>query len=164
MAESKIYSGRISSTKSARITAYIQRLAHAVFVESQKNVPVSSGYLKQSGKSFVNQNRIVIEYTAPYAKDVEEGRDGLSGGYVTPSDRGRAVFGRLQKREYRGGARPVPVGVKYNEGAPDVAWRTLDLSQPTEGHYFIEKAFKKIFGDGRRSNLGAGKLPKQMQK
>ena len=81
MAEFRAFSKQLDKGVNAKITQTIFRLAAAVFDESQKNVPVSSGYLKDSGKFRVQGNSVVIEYKAPYASEIEEGRPGLSGGY-----------------------------------------------------------------------------------
>ena len=160
MAEVRAYSKKLDSRRNDKVQQSIQRLANAVFAESQKNVPTSSGYLKDSGKVYTSANRIVLHYKAPYADEIENGRKGLSGGYRTPSGRG-TTFGRTHETFYDGGLRPVPIGVRYDEQVPVPApgdkaaranspWRVLDLSADLEPRHFIQNAFVKIFGDGRR--------------
>ena len=177
MTEVRAYSKQLDTGSSQRITRAIQRLTTAVFTESQKLVPVSSGYLKESGKYFVRGGSVVIHYTAPYSDEIENGREGVSGGYYTPSGRG-TQFGRTAVNFYRGGFRPVPVGVKYNQYVPspeignanaraNSPWRVLDLSADLEPRYFIRNAYLKVFGDGRRKGtlqqLNINLIPKKMQ-
>ncbi len=166
MAEVRAFSKQLDKGVSSQITQTILRLGAAVYAESQKLVPVSSGYLRDSGRYRIQSKSIVIEYKAPYASEIEEGRPGLSGGYDTPSSRGM-TFGREAVRNYRGGQRPVPIGVRYDEAAPEGSWRVIDLSNDLEPRHFIKNAFEKIFGDGRRKGslkeLNLNMIPKSMQ-
>ena len=166
MAEVRAFSKQLDRGVSAEVTKAILRLGAAVYAESQKLVPVSSGYLKDSGSFRAHSNSVVIEYKAPYASEIEHGRPGLSGGYDTPSPRG-ITFGREAVRNYRGGQRPVPIGVRYDEAAPEDSWKVINLSNDLEPRHFIKKAFETIFGDGRRKGslkeLNLNMIPKSMK-
>ena len=54
-----------------RITKALLELGDSVFARSQALVPVQTGELKRSGSSGIYGNHFRVEYTAPYAADVE---------------------------------------------------------------------------------------------
>lgn len=50
-------------------------IAKKIYAESQRLVPIDTGYLKESGKIVLKENKTFVEYQTPYAIFVHERLD-----------------------------------------------------------------------------------------
>lgn len=146
-----------------RITKALLELGDSVFARSQALVPVQTGELKRSGSSGIYGNHFRVEYTAPYAADVEFGRnqprdddapyaeeEERSEKTLIPSKRHRRTITRGKNRGKKVWVMKhwktfknynVPIQVGENE------YRTINSLAKTEGRHFLGNALEEILDE-----------------
>ena len=145
------------------ITDAITVLGYKVFDTSQKYVPVVTGKLQRSGNIATQANGFEIEYTAPYAQDVEFGRNqprdpSLDPEPVVQPSPETTIWSKGHKRTIKRGKNR---GQKYtvkghtktfkNYNIPiqvgEDEYRTINSTYKTQGRHYLGNALEDVFKD-----------------
>ena len=143
------------------ITMAIGMVVQRVFDRSQELVPVRTGHLKNSGKIWGAKGGYTIEYSAPYALDVEFGTKGTSETYtsvIAPHLRKTKSGGRVNVK----GHKKTYTGYKPIQ-QQDGTWRTINVSQPSQGTNFLGTALREVFGRALKRQNGLSIIAKIKQ-
>jgi len=139
------------------ITVGFKSLGNAVFVESQRRVPVVTGNLKSSGSIALSNEGFEIKYTAPYATDVEVGRRSSTGA-VSSQPWQQEVPRHIRRTKTKGNIWVAAHTKTYTAGKPalmpDGQWRVFNTSSVTRGRHFVGGALKSILRYSFSTNNG----------
>ena len=139
------------------LTAW-QEIGRECFDQAQLDVPVDTGYLKSTG-TIVNLggDSILISYKAPYAREVEFGREAqVAVPYVT-TYMGKTKGGTRKQitRTYLG-KKPV---YSNKQGK----WITVDTTKKREGKHFLYNALFTVFQEMMGTGGLTGKIPTKIE-
>ena len=127
------------------ITTGLQHVGTAVFVESQRRVPVVTGNLKSSGSITFPSDGFEITYTAPYANNVEVGSSGSAG--AEQSQPWKQKVPAHIRRTKNGRVRVAAHTKTYASGKPvqmpDGNWR-VSKTTTSRGRHFVRGSLKSL--------------------
>jgi len=142
------------------ITAGFKSLGNAVFVESQRRVPVVTGNLKSSGSIALTDDGFEITYTASYATDVEVGRR-ASAGAAASQPWVSNIPAHTRKSRTKGRVRVAAHTKTYLKSKPvqmpDGQWRTFSTSSVSMGKHFVGGSLKSLLKGSLSTNNGLQK-------
>ena len=165
------FSGQLSTRTMQDIT---KTLANEILRQAKANAPVCSGTLRRSGKLSKTTRGYQIQFTAPYAEEVHNGRLADPGytesykirGYTVPMDYETDITVYPQNRRYNVSSykkritktrktvtnytrtRTGKKRVQTNCGVRGKKWITLDLTEPTKPQPFLADAVAAVVGQG----------------
>lgn len=118
--------------------AAIGKVADMVLARAQEYVPVCTGRLKKSAaKVKWSDKRITVRFNAPYAKEVEEGRQGTGAVWTTTYVR----KGKEISYQHPPGMKPMMIQCGPLAGQ----WRRSDFSESKPGVYYLRNAYRDVF-------------------
>ena len=118
----------------------INKVADMVLARAQEYVPVCTGRLKASAEKVKwSDKRITVRFTAPYAKEVEEGRQGTGEVWTTTYMR----KGKEISYKHPPGMKPMMIQCGPLAGQ----WRRANFSQRTPGVYYLRNAYRDVFAE-----------------
>jgi len=169
------FGGQISTAQLMNIT---KQIAEQILKQAKANAPVCSGALRRSGQIVKKTNGYQIQFTAPYAEEVHNGRPADPGytetyrirGYSVPMEFETDITVYPTNRRYNVSSyrkritktrktvtnytrtRQGKKRVRINCRAEGSKWITLDLTKPTKPQPFLADAVAAVIGQGTQQS------------
>ena len=125
-------------------------IGRAAFADSQQLVPVVTGKLKQSGRYSDTPNGFMIEYTAPYAKNVHDGVK-----FQTSTDVHTSLVREHERKTVNGSTRVRAHKKNYVGMKPVITrggWKVMPINRARRPNPFLQNAIENriqsLFGPG----------------
>lgn len=125
-------------------------VGRAAFADSQQLVPVVTGKLKQSGRYSNTPDGFMIEYTAPYAKNVHDGVK-----FQTSTEVYTSIVKEHERKTINGSTRVRAHHKNYIGMKPVMTqggWKVMPINRARRPNPFLQNAIENrvqsVFGPG----------------